>query len=257
MEDGRFARVEQMIGREGMDRLRASHAVVVGLGAVGSYATEALARAGVGRLRLVDFDTVHESNINRQLLALSSTVGRPKVEVAAARIRGINPACDVELLPLFAHAETMDQILAGPPDVLLDAIDGLNPKAELISAALTRGVPVCSSMGAALRTDPTRVRTGSLTQATGCPLARRLRKAIRRRGLSTDDVLCVHSDEPVDASLLREPDEGDLAPARGRKRLVLASLPTLTGVFGLTLANLALEVLLGDLFPRPGGQSHP
>ena len=253
MGDGRFSRIEQMIGRDGMDRLRAARAVVVGLGAVGSYATEALARAGVGGLRLVDFDTVHESNINRQLLALTSTIGRPKVEVAAARVRDINPACEVEALPLFAHAETMDRILAGPPNVLLDAIDGLNPKAELVSAALTRGVPVCSSMGAALRTDPTRVRTGWLTSATGCPLARRLRKAIRRRGLSTDDVLCVYSDEPVDSSLLREPDEDDAAAARGRSRLVLASLPTLTGVFGLTLANLALEILLGDLFPRRTG----
>jgi tRNA A37 threonylcarbamoyladenosine dehydratase len=243
-----------MVGAEGLQRLHSAHVAVVGLGAVGSYATEALARAGVGRLRLVDFDVVHPSNINRQLYALESTLDRPKTEVAEARVRDINPACEVEALRVFVHSDTLGQVLAGPPDIVIDAIDSLGPKLELIATAITQGVPVISSMGAACRTDPTRVRTGLLTEVTMCPLARRVRKGLRRRELATD-VPCVFSDEPVSPRFLAPP-VADAAVAdeqleRGRKRRVLGSLPTLTGIFGLTVANLALEILLGELFPRP------
>src|SRR5690349_501438 len=131
--DDRFSRIERMIGREGLDRLHHSHVAVVGLGAVGSYATEALARAGVGHLRLVDFDEVRPSNLNRQLYALHSTIGRPKIEVAHARVRDINPSCEAEALRIFVHVETMDQILDGPPHLVIDAIDSFTPKVELIA----------------------------------------------------------------------------------------------------------------------------
>ncbi len=242
-----------MIGAEGLRRLRSAHVAVVGLGAVGGYAVEALARAGVGRLRLVDSDVLRPSNLNRQLHALESTLGVPKVEAARRRIEDINPACGVEPLRLFVHVDTMDQVLAGPPDLILDAIDSYTPKLELLSAVLQRGLTAISSMGAASRTDPALVRTGLLSDVAGCPLARALRKGLRRRGLSTD-VPCVYSEEPASPRFvggMEEAEESDEAPhRRGRRRRILGSLPTLTGIFGLTAANLALRLLLGDLFPR-------
>lgn len=249
MSDERFLRIIQMVGEEGLQRLQQAYVVVVGLGAVGGYATEALARAGVGRLRLVDFDVIHPSNINRQLYALQSTLGRPKVEVAAERVRDINPACRIEGLREFFHVETADRILQGSPDLVIDAIDSYTPKLELICAALQRGLPLIASMGAALRTDPLAVHVGVLSEVTGCPLARRVRKGLRQRG-HEPLVRCVYSEEPVCAGFVHPPEksEGETL-VRGRPRRCLGSLPTMTGIFGLTLANTALQMLLGDLFP--------
>jgi tRNA A37 threonylcarbamoyladenosine dehydratase len=216
---------------------------------VGGYATEALARAGVGALRLVDFDIVRPGNLNRQLTALHSTLGRPKAQVARERVLAINPDCTVEALQLFADADTLPTILAGAPDLLIDAVDALSPKIELLAGALSAGLPVISSMGAALRTDPTQVRTGPLSGVQGCPLARLVRKGLRRRGLPVE-LPCVYSTEPVAAGFTLPPEADEPhAIERGRPRRVLGSLPTLTGIFGLVAANLALRMLLGDLFP--------
>jgi len=150
----RFSRIERMIGGDGLRRLEKAFVVVVGLGAVGSYAVEGLARAGIGRLRLVDFDVIRPSNINRQLCALDSTVGMAKVEVARRRVNDINPACQVDVRRCFVHCDTMDQVLAGPPDLVVDAIDSLGPKVELLAAMQERRIPVVSSMGAACRPSP-------------------------------------------------------------------------------------------------------
>lgn len=228
-----------------MQRLERAQVAVAGLGAVGSYAVEGLARAGVGRLRLVDFDVVKPSNLNRQLYALTSTVGLPKVDLAVARVRDLNPDCDVEGLPLFVHVDTLDRVLAGPPDLVVDAIDSLNPKVELISAAISRQIPLVSSMGAARRTDPALVRTGPFREAQGCRLARMVRRRLRRRQLPLD-FRCVYSVEPM-ALALESPDEMDRADAigSGRPRRLLGSLPTLTGIIGLTIAHEALRILLG------------
>ncbi|MDD3865967.1 MAG: ThiF family adenylyltransferase, partial [Candidatus Izemoplasmatales bacterium] len=140
-----------LLGEPAMQCLGDSHVVVVGLGAVGGYALEGLARAGVGNLRLVDFDVVSPTNINRQLLALDSTIGQPKVELAAARVKDINPDCNVEPMRTFLHTDTLDEILAGRIDMVIDAIDALLPKVELIAACVERKIPIISSMGAALR----------------------------------------------------------------------------------------------------------
>ncbi|MCL2622326.1 MAG: tRNA threonylcarbamoyladenosine dehydratase [Planctomycetaceae bacterium] len=252
--DSQFQRLEQMIGEPGLQRLQEAFVVVVGLGAVGSYAVEALARSGVGRLRLIDFDEVRPSNINRQLYALWETVGRKKCALAVERVTAINPQCKVEALDLFVHADTTSKVLAPAatgrqPDFVLDAIDSLNPKLELVTALSASGLPFLSSMGAALRTDPTLVRIGSLREVTHCPLAAILRKYLRRRNVSTD-FDCVYSPEPVrhlrrDAVLSPEMSEENFYP-QGRKRASLGSLPTLTGIFGLTAANHILLKLLGD-----------
>ena len=156
-----FQRIALLLGEEAVARLAAARVAVIGLGAVGSYATEALARAGVGHLRLVDFDTVRPSNLNRQLLALHSTIGRKKIDLAAARVRDINPACDVQSLDLFLHVETIPQALQPPLDLVIDAIDSFRPKVELLAACQNSNIRVLSSMGAARRTDPLAVRIAS------------------------------------------------------------------------------------------------
>ncbi len=235
----RFARTRCFLGEEKFDILTRSMVTIVGLGAVGGYAAEGLARAGVGRLRLVDFDTIQPSNINRQLLALENSIGRLKVEVARERIELINPACRIETLPLFAAEETLDEIFSPPPDILIDAIDSLNPKIQLLVGAHKRKIQTFSSMGAALRTDPGKIETGDIMHSRHCPLAKTVRNRLRRQGVE-GGIQCVFSTERVKFEY-KGPEKTDqpasIYEKRGRKRNVLGSLPTLTGIFGLILAN--------------------
>lgn len=257
----RFSRLERMIGGQGLTRLQNSFVVIVGLGAVGSYATEALARAGVGRFRLVDFDVIRPSNLNRQLYALESTIGESKCEVARKRVQEINSHCNAEAMKCFVNKESLDQIREGAPDLVLDAIDSCNPKVELLAGMRGMGIPLISSMGAALRTDPTLIRVAPLAKASHCPLARRVRRELRSRQVDTG-FLCVYSLEPVDhlpeTSRGKEPGAEEEFYSHGRQRHILGSLPTLTGIFGLIAANTALQMLLGDAFPgrRPLNSDH-
>jgi tRNA A37 threonylcarbamoyladenosine dehydratase len=247
MSDERLARIKLMIGEEGLSRLKGSFVAVVGLGAVGSYVVEGLARSGVGRLRLVDFDEVRASNINRQLYALGSTIGRRKADLAAERALDINPRCRAEAMKMFAAPETFAEILSGPPDLVVDAIDALGPKVGLISETLKAGIPLISSMGAALRTDLSCVRVGPFSKASGCPLAARVRRLLRRHG-HPGDFACAYSTEPLGklrtGARLMEP--GPDFYERGRRRAALGSLPTLTGIFGLAIANEAIKFLSGQ-----------
>jgi tRNA A37 threonylcarbamoyladenosine dehydratase len=247
LSDERFSRIERMIGRTGLDRLHNSRVTVVGLGAVGSYAVEGLARAGVGHFRLIDFDKIQTTNINRQLYALESTIGRPKCDVAKERVLAINPHCHVEAMNIFVHRDTIDQVLSDSPHLVIDAIDSLSPKVELLASLVTRNIPLIASMGAALRTDPTLIRVGPLSEVRNCPLAKKVRKFLRNRNIPVD-FPCVYSIE----SLTNLPDSA-IAPLtesdtpiidRGRLRRTIGSLPTLTGIFGLTLANSAIKMLL-------------
>jgi tRNA threonylcarbamoyladenosine dehydratase len=244
----RFTRIRLFLGEDRFKKLQASSVTVVGLGAVGGYVVEALARAGIARLRLVDFDTVQPSNINRQILALETTIGRPKAEVARERVLAINSSCDVEALQLFADEETMDQVLVPEPNLLIDAIDSLNPKVQLLTAAHHRRIPILSSMGAALRTDPTKIQFGDLFSTRKCPLARRLRKRLRHNGIE-QGIECIYSTEEVDFDYkapVRDEANAHSFADRGRARRTLGSLPTLTGIFGLCLANRAILKLAGE-----------
>jgi len=239
----RFKRTRCFLGDKKFALLQHSRITIVGLGAVGGYAAEGLARAGVGALRLVDFDTIQPSNINRQILALESSIGLPKVAVAKERIGQINPECQVEALQLFAAEETLDEILAPAPDILIDAIDSLNPKVQLLAGAHRRNIPTFSSMGAALRTDPSKIKTGDIMTSNHCPLAKHVRNRLRRQGVE-GGIQCIYSTERVEFSY-QGPEENDQKASiyedRGRKRNVLGSLPTITGIFGLIIAN---EVIL-------------
>ncbi len=244
----RFSRTRALLGDKKFALLQQAMVTIVGIGAVGGYAAEGLARAGVGRLRLVDFDTIQPSNINRQILALESSIGQPKVEAARERIGLINPECQVEAMQLFAADETLDTILSPHPDILIDAIDSLNPKIQLLTGAYRRKISTFSSMGAALRTDPLKIRTGDIMTSNHCPLAKHVRNRLRRQGID-GGIHCIYSTERVEFAY-QGPEKTETAASpyedRGRKRNVLGSLPTITGIFGLTLANEAILQLTGE-----------
>lgn len=245
----RFARTRCLLGEKKFTILQQAMVTVVGLGAVGGYVAEGLARAGVGRLRLVDFDTIQITNINRQILALENTIGLPKVTVAKERIQLINPKCQVEALQTFAAEETLDTILTPSPDILIDAIDSLNPKVQLLTGAHKRNIKTFSSMGAALRTDPTKIKTGDIMTSNHCPLAKHVRNRLRRQGIE-GGIHCIYSTEPVNFSY-QGPEENKHPASpyedRGRKRNTLGSLPTITGIFGLILANEVILHLTNDM----------
>ncbi len=242
----RFTRTKRLLGDERFQRLQEKMVTVVGLGAVGGFVVEGLVRAGVRRLRIVDFDTIQPSNLNRQILALESTLGREKAEVARERVLSINSDCEIEALQIFAGEETLHSILTPRPDLLIDAIDSLNPKTQLLYGAYQLGIPTISSMGAALRTDPTCIRSGDLFATSNCPLAKHLRKRLRRRGVERG-IFSVYSTEKIEFDYQKPEEESSVGETpysdRGRKRNVLGSLPTITGIFGLTIANHAIMQL--------------
>ena len=244
----RFARVERLIGRDKARWLRKRSVTIVGIGAVGGYALEGLVRTGVGNIRLVDFDAISVSNINRQLHALESTIGELKVEAAAQRVADINPQCRVETLPLFVDPATVPDILSPAPDLLIDAIDSISSKIELLVTAYRQEIAVVSSMGAALRTNPSLVAVADLFETSKCPLAKRMRNKLRKIGVGSG-ITCVYSTEtiivPPPDAYNDDDDHDETNPAgRGRSRQMLGSLPTLTGIFGLTVANAAIDILL-------------
>ncbi|MCF1182118.1 tRNA threonylcarbamoyladenosine dehydratase [Marichromatium gracile] len=230
-------RTRILVGEDGVARLRDAHVFVAGLGGVGAFAAEALARAGVGTLTLVDHDRVAPSNLNRQLVALTTTLGRPKVEVMAERVAAINPACRVRAHAAFLPAEGADAFLAERPDQLVDAIDSLASKLALIETALRLGVPVVSSMGAGGRLDPTRIQVGDLMDTRVCGLARAVRTKLRRRGVGRG-VCVVWSDEEPHPPAPPEP------VSQGRPRAVNGTISYLPALFGLTLAGVVIRRLL-------------
>lgn len=236
MDKRKLLRISRFLGDDAVEGLWDRFVVVVGVGAVGSYCLEALARSGIGRFRLVDFDTVEYSNINRQLVALESTIGRRKVDVACERVHDIEHETKVEVLPIYVDEQSIESVFAPfegkAPDLIVDAIDSVPSKCLLLAQAYHRGIPVVSSMGAALRKDPTLVRTGDLMDTWGCPLAKQVRTALRKQDVGKG-IDVVFSPEVVEFTYGQD----------GRKK-VLGSLPTLTGIFGLNLAHLALNRLL-------------
>ena len=222
----RFNRITALLGDKAIEKLHKSTVMVVGCGAVGSFAIECLARSGVGNIVIVDFDTVEESNINRQLFALSSTVGMPKVDVAAARIRDINPDCNVVAINAFFDESTDIDI---KPDFVIDAIDTVDSKIAIYKWCVANSVPFVASMGAALKCDASKICVGQIMKTSVCPLAARVRKIVRENNLPNFPV--VYSTE--------EPDKSAATPGR-----VFGSIITVTGSFGLRLADFVIKSLI-------------
>ncbi|MGI6263293.1 MAG: tRNA threonylcarbamoyladenosine dehydratase [Succiniclasticum sp.] len=176
-----FSRTELLFGSENMQKLKNARVILFGVGGVGGYAAEALARSGVGHLTLVDHDTVSLTNLNRQIIALHSTLGRPKVEVMAERIHDIAPDCDVRTMQCFYLPETQDQFDLTQYDYVIDAVDTVAAKIQLVVAARKAGVPVISSMGAGNKIDPGALQIADLSKTRVCPLAKVMRKELRKR----------------------------------------------------------------------------
>ena len=179
-----FIRTRLLVGDEPLDRLRRARVAVFGVGGVGGCCVEALARAGVGTLHLYDDDTVSESNLNRQLAALHSTIGQPKAEVMAQRVRDINPDCQVRAIRMFYLPQNAGQVDLSQYDYVVDCIDTVAAKLELVTRCTALQVRIVSAMGSGNKLDPTAFEVSDLSKTQGCPLARVMRKELRRRGIS-------------------------------------------------------------------------
>jgi tRNA A37 threonylcarbamoyladenosine dehydratase len=230
--------MELLVGGDGLSCLAEASVAVFGVGGVGGYAVEALARAGIGRLTLVDFDVVALSNINRQIQALDGTVGRAKVQVMAERCRAINPAIRVEPLQEFYGADTAEVLLGRGFDRVLDCIDHITAKLHLIQSCKEQGLPIISSMGAANKLDPTKVAVADLFQTQKCRLARILRKELRKRGIESG-VPVVYSTEDFRPLSESEPEEQT-------RRVTLGSSSYIPPIFGLTMAGEVIRDLLAN-----------
>jgi tRNA A37 threonylcarbamoyladenosine dehydratase len=252
----RFSRTRLLIGDDGMRVLSSAKIAIFGIGGVGGFALEAIARAGVGRLFLVDFDLVGETNINRQILALNDSIGLPKVSVAKKRVEQINPDAKIEIVREFISPDKTDAMIPDDLDYAIDAIDGINTKVHLILGLIGKRVNFVSCMGAASRLVPTGIRVSDISETRYCPLARQIRKRLRRHGI-TEGVKCVYSEENLRSVF--EPDEIEQDALEetiqvGRRRRIQGSISYVPGIIGMTAAGVAIHDIL-----RCKGQpsSHP
>ena len=232
-----FLREEMLLGARAMECLRRAHVIVFGIGGVGSYAAEGLARAGIGRLTLVDNDTVGMTNLNRQLCALHSTLGQYKSDVMAARVRDINPDCRVTSLPELYSEETKERFFTEAYDYIVDAIDLVSCKLSLIQTAKERCIPIISAMGTGNKLDPTRFCITDISKTSCCHLARIMRRELRSRGILHHTVL--YSEE-----LPMTPEELE-APPPGR-RSIPGSVSWVPSCAGLMLAGYVVQALIAE-----------
>jgi tRNA A37 threonylcarbamoyladenosine dehydratase len=230
-----------MVGESALKKLEKSHVCIVGCGAVGGYVLESLARAGIKHLTLIDFDTISITNINRQLLALNSTIGQKKVDVARQRIADISNDIQVDTLDILINQETVSKIIEIKPDFVVDAIDSLNPKVCLIETLVKNNIPFVSCMGAALKTKANLIQVEKMKNTRNDPLAGFIRKYLRRRGVPLDFKVVYSPELTKDKSKLAMPES---VPEKGRVRHQMGSLPTITGIFGLTCAQVALDYFI-------------
>ncbi len=231
-----------LLGEEKLKRLRQAHVLVVGLGGVGAYAAEMIARAGVGRMTLADADVVNETNINRQLVALHSTVGRQKAEVLAERLRDINPAIELTVVNRYIRDEETYTLLdAAPYDYVVDAIDTLSPKLALIAAALERRLPLVSSMGAGAKMDPTKLEIADISRTHHCPLAHMLRKRLHKLGIRSG-FRAVFSPEPIREGAMILCEEQN-------KKSNVGTISYIPPMFGIGCASVVIRGLIGELEP--------
>lgn len=231
----RFSRTKLLFGQEAMDKLFSSRVAVFGIGGVGSYVAEALARSGIGALDLIDSDTVSVTNINRQLIALSSTVGRTKVDVMKERIGDINSACRVETYKTFYLPETQSEFDFSQYDYIVDAIDTVTAKIALVQNALACGTPIISSMGTGNKLDPTQLEVADISKTSVCPLAKVMRTELRKRGIHHLKV--VYSKEPA------QKHKGEITE-QSAKRSIPASVSFVPSVAGLIIAGEVIKDLI-------------
>lgn len=233
-------RTELLLGEEKLNILRSSHVLVVGLGGVGAYAAEMVARAGIGELTIADSDVVNPSNINRQLIALNSTIGEPKAEVLAKRLRDINPELKLHVVNDYIKDELTYTLLdSARYDYVVDAIDTLSPKLALIAAALERKIPLVSSMGAGAKMDPTLMEIKDISKTHHCPLAHMLRKRLHKIGIRSG-FSAVFSPEPIREGAMILCEEQN-------KKSNMGTISYFPALFGIGCASVVIRGLLNEL----------
>ena len=236
-----FSRTAMLLGEEGVERLKRARVAVFGLGGVGGFVVEALARAGIGQLDLIDKDTVSTSNLNRQLLATHGTLGMLKTEAARLRAAEINPDCQVRTYPLFYLPDTAGQFDLGEYDYLVDAMDTVTAKLTLAQQAAEKNVPLISCMGTGNKLDASAFRVADISKTSGCPLARVMRKELGKRGIKHLKVV-YSQEEPM------KPTGWEEEAAATGKRQIPGSLPFVPGAAGLILAGEVIkDIALGEM----------
>lgn len=236
-----FSRTELLLGREAMEKLKDARVAIFGVGGVGGYVCEALARSGVGAFDLIDNDRVSLTNLNRQLIATHSTVGRAKVEVMKERILDINPEADVWIHPCFFLPENASEFDFSNYDYVVDAVDTVAAKLEIIMKAKKENVPIISSMGAGNKLDPTRFMVADVYKTKVCPLAKVMRRELKKRGIKKLKV--VYSDEEAITPIENEDRKEELAMTK--KRSIPGSIAFVPSVAGLILAGEVVKDLAG------------
>ena len=254
----RFDRMGRLVGDAGMQRLFDAHVMVIGLGGVGSFAAESLARSGIGRLTLVDFDRVCVTNTNRQLQAVQGVVGRQKAQLMADRARLINPQASVDGVPVFYSHKTAADLLDRRPDFIIDAIDNITAKCHLLVECRKRGIDVVSSMGASGRWDPTRIRVVDLSETRVDPFAGVVRRTLRQKfefpRVGSFGITAVYSDEPASEPEVLHYDgaEGFHCVCPGgtndfhsceERRVIYGTASFVTGAFGLAAASAVVKAI--------------
>ncbi|KIY21115.1 MULTISPECIES: tRNA threonylcarbamoyladenosine dehydratase [Mesobacillus] len=242
-----FSRNELAIGKEGLEIMKNSTVAVLGIGGVGSFAAEALARSGIGKLILIDKDDVDITNINRQLIALLSTVGKQKVEVMRDRIMDINPDCEVVALKMFYTEKTYEEIFGYNLDFIVDASDTISYKIHLIKEAINRGIPMISSMGAANKMDPTRFQIADIFKTHTDPLAKVIRTRLRKEGVKKGIPVVFSDESPI---VVREDVQKEVGNNNAEIRK--AQMPPSSNAFvpsvaGLIMASYVVRELLRDI----------
>ena len=232
-------RTELLLGEEKLNLLRNANVLVVGVGGVGAYAAEMIVRAGVGRMTIADADKVSQSNINRQLVALHSTIGREKCDILAERLKDINPELQLSVVNRFIKDDETDALLDSDKfDYVVDAIDTLSPKLALIKGALDRGIPLVSSMGAGAKTDPTLMEIKDIAKTHHCPLAHMLRKRLHKIGIKRG-FWAVFSPEPVREGAMILCEEQN-------KKSNVGTISYIPALFGIGCASVVVRDLVGE-----------
>jgi tRNA A37 threonylcarbamoyladenosine dehydratase len=242
-----FQRTALLIGEEGIKKLQQSRVAVIGLGGVGSYAVEALVRAGVGSFLIIDFDRVNESNINRQLIALHSTIGQLKTDVIKQRMLDINPQIKIEILSeFFAKENRLDYL--NKADFILDAIDSIGPKMGMIKDLTELNIPFISVLGAGNRLDPSKIEITSIWKTEQCPLAKRLKKLLRRYGVTKSFPVVFSSEKPLEIDLIEPIFQNDMRPDSIPKTTV-GSISYMPAIMGMMAASwLIRRIVNGEDF---------
>ena len=232
-----LSRTQLLIGETALKRLATAHVCVVGLGGVGSYAAEFIARAGIGKMTIIDGDVVDPTNRNRQLPALSTNHGEPKVQIMAARLQAINPELKLNVVQSFVNPDMVREQLTRRPDFLIDAIDSLTPKLTFIKMAYEARIPMVSSMGAGAKLDPTRLSVVDISKTYNCPFAQQVRKTLRRQGIRKGVKVVFSPEEPIKESLM-------MTDGSNYKRSAYGTISYMPATFGAVTASVAIRYLM-------------